>query len=467
MSEYTFLKTRYENAPLLISPDGKYVRRRTVGSTARIVYLDQPLDFNDKLVLRVEATSDNSGVPFSFVFGVTTCDKAAVNKYECHAASPCSTNSPCCGSSITFNVTSCERIGYFAYFERLSTTFIMVTIGKKSFPMYDLGGVFDGRKAYPFVMLTGSVGALRIISESELPQLSPIGSRRMSRPEVRFRDHSQGRLFPRSGRDRSASAPNGEWRSTAATNAQGNGRPSSIQLLSPEHIVQQLGALSIPTQWVSNDSVTHVLHQNAESLKRTLSPNHKNYTFRQDPFDIDKSITFKIEQVDDFPSATLTFGATRNNPKEINFNGLPLDPKDMTTGAFIMNYFLKPNVIPVPAVIGTCVNLRRTMSGIMMRTSDNFEDQVVIEVDPTITLYPFFCFNGSVKEISFLKEFKIRKRLAMECCACLDTNACHFCLPCKHLVFCEECLSHAKLSASAASCPVCRSPVKEYDRIYL
>ena len=184
-------------------------------------------------------------------------------------------------------------------------------------------------------------------------------------------------------------------------------------------------------------------------------------------FDIEKTIAFKVLQKDDEMKGTITFGVTRNNPKEVNFKGLPSDPKEMLSGVFKQNWFLNVDVMDAPVTDDLRVCMTRTMAGITMRTSENLEDQVVIEVDPTVTLYPFFCLNGCVKSLCLLKEFKVRKRVAMECCVCLEAYANHFCKPCKHLVFCEDCLKDAKLSGSANRCPLCREPVKKFDKIFV
>ena len=176
MSDYSFLVPSYENAPILFSQNEKGVRRRTVGSSARIAFFSQELEPGNKLVLRVEQVSlisRNRGTSddCSFVFGVSTCTPSAVSRQESHATTICRSTSPCGGMSITFNVFFCDKVGFFAYFDRLPGSFVNVIVGHRSYMMQDLGGIFDNRKAYPFIMLTGAVGAVKIIHESEIPDM--------------------------------------------------------------------------------------------------------------------------------------------------------------------------------------------------------------------------------------------------------------------------------------------------------
>ena len=54
----------------------------------------------------------------SSVFGVTTCDTASISGNQCHATSACVPSNSCAGTSLTYKVTACSTIGFFAYFHQ-------------------------------------------------------------------------------------------------------------------------------------------------------------------------------------------------------------------------------------------------------------------------------------------------------------------------------------------------------------
>lgn len=178
--DYEFLVTRDRSQHLEVSDDRKIVRRiGPMTGSPRIVYLNRELDEGrNKLILRVEHVSPKSGSR-SFTFGCTTCDPESIRGHQCHATSPCVRDNSCAGSSVTFDVTNCSTVSFFAHFSRCSSkgSFVSVTIGKKTFPFNDPDHVFDGRPAFPFIILDGAVDSLSIIREDELPVLAPIGQK--------------------------------------------------------------------------------------------------------------------------------------------------------------------------------------------------------------------------------------------------------------------------------------------------
>lgn len=120
----------------------------------------------------------------SFVFGVTTCDPLSIDSNQCHVTGPCIPGNSCGGSSLTFKVANCSTVGFFAHFYRnreSNAGFISVTIGKKTFPFLDPDNIFGSKQAYPFIMLSGAVDALAIITEDMMPELLPIGQQWVSK----------------------------------------------------------------------------------------------------------------------------------------------------------------------------------------------------------------------------------------------------------------------------------------------
>lgn len=51
----------------------------------------------------------------------------------------------------------------------------------------------------------------------------------------------------------------------------------------------------------------------------------------------------------------------------------------------------------------------------------------------------------------------------LECIACMMVNKAWMCSPCRHLVYCDDCVVRAR----AVTCPVCREPCRRFAKVYL
>ena len=185
-----FLLPIYSNENILLIEERRLARRRSPGLEYRTVYVDQPLTPPPPAAATMSRTSDGehqmSAITFrvtdvssqasasSLVIGVTTCDSFTVRNNECHALSPCGPETSCHGRSLTFFVHHCDRVGDLIRVERSAKdrgqvriyqiTGSLASYPQRSYVIRDDAGVFRNRNAYPFIMLTGSVDAVRIVA---------------------------------------------------------------------------------------------------------------------------------------------------------------------------------------------------------------------------------------------------------------------------------------------------------------
>ena len=167
---YTFIRPDYRTDGIRTSSDG-LVLYRSHRSACEMLFMGQ--DLRDKLclsVIRSDPESSYRSPDRSFVFGLTTCNASSILWNVCHATEVCGPDSACGGRSVCAEITSCSRKGYTATFERLGDSFV-VTIYRKSYPLLDPDGIFRHQKAYPFIILNGTVSALQIVPASRLSSI--------------------------------------------------------------------------------------------------------------------------------------------------------------------------------------------------------------------------------------------------------------------------------------------------------
>lgn len=72
--------------------------------------------------------------------------------------------------------------------------------------------------------------------------------------------------------------------------------------------------------------------------------------------------------------------------------------------------------------------------------------------------------NDRVRSETVLEELATR----LTCCACMTNNKCIKLTPCNHICLCEECIKTIMTGGvSGRKCPMCRTDIFEYERVYL
>ena len=130
------------------------------------------------------------------------------------------------------------------------------------------------------------------------------------------------------------------------------------------------------------------------------------------------------------------------------------------------NWFVIPDLFQQfaePAAEQT-VCLTRTGKGITMLMTGSRKAEVILEVDPTLTVYPFICFNSDVQSVE-VRDFRIRERTGAQCCVCLQAMADQVCIPCSHIFYCTDCLPLAEICLPA-QCPCCNNTVSKFMRVF-
>lgn len=154
---FSFLIPDYE-ANVVISPDGKLVTKkaRTVGQA--VVFLNQSLGSSQKLCLIVE-DADRRPVPFGYQFGLTTCQNASHKDFPCRQF-----GASCNGRSVILGI-NCFWVKGVVGFE-WKHHMIHVS-GRVRFKHMDCQRVLGSGPVLPFIVLSGNVNSVRILTESE------------------------------------------------------------------------------------------------------------------------------------------------------------------------------------------------------------------------------------------------------------------------------------------------------------
>lgn len=132
---------------------------------ASILYVDRPLTSEP---LNIKITRE-PGFDFTFTFGVTTCNNNTVARLSHHAVSMCSAETPCKGNSIHRQIQVPDPDEMVLSFCREGNLLHMKYLPDSYHPMNwerDIGEIFDGKKAFPFIHLFGKVADVSIIAAS-------------------------------------------------------------------------------------------------------------------------------------------------------------------------------------------------------------------------------------------------------------------------------------------------------------
>ena len=387
-----------------------------------------------KLILRVESVEP--GPDFGMIFGVTTCGPSQVFQFPYHLVDFCKPDYDCCGISVWMKLRSCDRVGSCIVIERVFDGFIRFTFdGRYKRDMSDPPERGFGRsRAHPFLMLTGSVSSVRILSAV------PADRPHFGRPPAAPFQIAGLRLCPQ---DNSFSTES----------------------------------------WIANRNVT----VNGPVLRRgcATGPN-RNYIFSSKVFAVGKTIHFQVREADSLFPGTITFGVTTYTPDSVTLESLPINSSELTTNRFSRNWYLSQDIIECIR-LKQCLSLRRTPQGFTLKTGFK-QIRYLFYVDPLLTVYPFFNFNGAIRSIELVSNSAAAFSMTSignelqsasqshnstastssqgKCVICLDERANHMAVPCNHVAFCQSCSTQA-MTHSDRKCPLCRKDIERISKIFL
>ena len=459
--EYTFQFLHY---PSIRIGDNKKLATLNPSEALRrnLVYFNRPLDFGNKLILRIESSSRSSTTDWGFTLGFTTCDSNKVFSHSCHFGQYCDLNTPCGGQCLVVKIKSVDIRGTCVVIERSSLYLAKVTIyrvnGSTDFSIEDDGShsstglsVFQGfRDVHPFLDFNGTVTGIRIVAE-----VTPVTPQE-TRPVRALYD------IP--------------------------GQPIDVS----------------PGSWRFNPDFISV---EGEGIERRVTTGNPTFIFNRTPFQVNNTVTFIVSEVDDdeiidgngneneggagLPS--LTFGVTTLQPDNIIIDALPSDANELLSRRYHGNWFVFPDLIPAPVSSGRLLSLKRNLNGITLKSGPR-NIRNIIPMDSTKIVYPFFLLSGKVRKINVISETQsslaslssllntlpedissndqsersVSESLAdsRTCVICLTGELSHAVLPCLHVVYCESCAETVQGNGSEMSCPICRGRVDSIRQLY-
>lgn len=457
--EYTFQFLHYPS--LRIGDNKKLVTLNPLGALRRnLVYFNRPLDFGNKLILRVESSSRSSTTDWGFTLGFTTCDSNKVFSHSCHFGQYCDLSTPCGGQCLVVKIKSVDMRGTCIVIERSSLYLAKVTIhranGSTDFSIEDDGShsstglsVFQGfRDVHPFLDFNGTVTGMRIVTE-----VTPVVPQE-TRP-IRAPYDVPGQAIDVSP---------GSWR------------------FNPDYISVE-----------------------GEGIERRVTTGNPTFIFNRTPFQVNNTVTFIVSEVDDDEiidgngnegetgRPSLTFGVTTLQPDNVIIDALPSDAYELLSQRYHGNWFVLPDLIPSPVSPGKLLSLKRNLNGITLKSGPR-NIRSVIPMDSTKIVYPFFLFSGKVRKINVVSETQSSlaslssllntlpedissndqpQRSVSEssadcrtCVICLTGELSHAVLPCLHVVYCESCAETVQSSRSDMPCPICRGRVDSVRQLY-
>jgi hypothetical protein len=234
-----------------------------------------------------------------------------------------------------------------------------------------------------------------------------------------------------------------------------------------------------------------------EGIERIVRPGNSTYVFNRNPLQVENTLTFVLSEVDEasgdqredvFPvMESLTFGVTTVPVDNILINSLPEDPYELQTRRFAGKWFVAADVVPSPVTAGRKLSIKRNLNGITLKSGVK-TIQIIIPIDATKIIFPFFYFSGRVRKIDVmsaanmtaLSEENPRSRTRSEtsstdhastCVICLTNQNDRCILPCGHVCLCGDCadrfLSRDASNGSTERCPTCRGMIESIIRVFL
>lgn len=416
--------------------DSKKVAMRWTNQNGKsLVYFNRDLRCGRKLILKVESV--DQGPDFGLIFGVTTCGSSQVFDFPYHLVDYCRPEYDCCGHSVWMKLRHFSRVGSYVVIERLYDAFIQFTFdGRFKKDMCDPPERGFGRsRAYPFLMLTGSVTSVRILPA--VPSERPFYNRPAAVP----------------------------------LNIAG------LRLSPQDHSYTT-------SDWIGNRNVS----VNGLVLRRGCATGaNRNYVFSSRAFAVGKTIQFQIRETDSLFPGTITFGVTTYAPDCVSLDSLPINSSELTTNRFSKNWYLSQDIIE-NTHLKQCLSVRRMPEGFTIKTGFK-QIRYLFYVDPLLTVYPFFNFNGAIRSIELISNSTAAfNRTAVgnelrsaashsqnnssstssqgKCVICLDERADHMAVPCNHVAFCQSC-STQSMTHSDRKCPLCRKDIDRISKIFL
>ena len=404
-----FLKPDYVTPNVVLSADRSMAQRVSPGPcNETIVFVDTELSgtIGATISLKVAAVS-RSSLQQNMVFGLSTCSLTAIRQDSVHAVCPCSPQLGCGGNAL---IQPISGLGLNDTVTIEWTGNYMNVKGKEIIKRRDYENLFrDGKKAVPFIILNGSVSSI---------QLAAVISK------------------PKHGR------------------------------------------------FMGNDCVSF----DAFLLSRTPQSNvHQPcYIFRDTPLNKKDVICFEFDDV--VGVRTIRFGLTTKKPEDILIPSLAVDAMNQSTRD-PANWF----AVSIPAIKGHKVRITKNDSVVSycINPQRDFSEEVnALNIGTNKFVYAFFNFLDGVKSIRLLTNnlgYIVQPRnppqntpaptarktqnasadsLPKDCMVCHDADRIIMCVPCNHIVYCEDCKQDA-VDANMTRCPYCNTNVSSYTRVYL
>ena len=440
---YRFFKPSYKLPLVQLSDQLKTASRKTsIGPP--ITFFDRPLEQGVRLTLCVKQETVNPANTWSFLFGVSTCDLAAVDKYECHAKTMCCPPAKCQGISYFHYVPISVHVGHVVHFERtqneLRTTF-MAADGSLHSQSHNIAKHLSNKKASPFIKLSGNADAVTIIDSNQshqvlplrqplslkLPTLIPPLSHSISTSAASYTAaalssaSSHATVSPNAGsvaskkrkrtrRKKGVHAITNSIVSSAVSLSSSSSNISVITSIAnpPRVSLKTVGTqteysvmkrirtgTSFPARkWYNNPFVRF----GDKIITRIDNPDGRNFIFSREMF-VNESIRFKVLESDDTSLTSLCFGVTTNEPLVIDLSSLPSQASELATDKYSAHWNFCDDILK-DQCITTSYELKRTVQGIVLSSDQGLGAKLLIpDVEASSAVYPFFFLNGCIQSI--------------------------------------------------------------------
>ena len=394
---FRFFKPSYKLPHIELTDQLKTASRKTSTGTP-ITFFDRPLEERVRLTLCVEQETVNPANAGSFLFGVSTCDLAAVAEYECHAQTMCCPTAKCHGISYYHSVPICAHVGHVAQFERkqneLLTTFTAAD-GSVQVQSQNIAKQLGNKKAYPFIKLSGNADTVTIIDLRSSPPLrQPISLKMPTSRPLSYAAFSSGSSHATAG---SVASPSSNI--SVITSIANFPRVFKTVATQTEYsVIKRIRTgTSFPARiWHSNPFVRFC----DKIITRIDNPDGRNFIFSREMF-VNESIRFKVLESDDTSLTSLCFGVTTNEPHVINLSSLPSQASELAKDKYSAHWNFCDDILKDhPQSITTSYELKRTVQGIVLSSDQGLGAKLLIpDVDASSAVYPFFFLNGCIQSI--------------------------------------------------------------------
>jgi len=187
-SQFGIFELNYPNILISNQDNPKIQRLPDAEGGLCIVYCDQELTLENRLIVRVDKINSDSFLHIlneedshSMKIGVTDCPPHSLDDFPFHLYEACKPDYDCRGNSITVTITEVSNERDEVMLEKLEGGIIRVQVrGKTVFNLQDPhSSLFKPRdnRVYPFLMLSGSVEAVSLVgTQAQMPNaVNPLG----------------------------------------------------------------------------------------------------------------------------------------------------------------------------------------------------------------------------------------------------------------------------------------------------